>query len=1074
MPFIRTEVKRAPLNHLLSTTAAIALVALGAPRAVAGDLTVDSNQTTPVSTATGDGSGPGNIMITENGEIVVVGGVAVTVNTSHNLDNQGLIENNGLSDAVGVLVDTGAGITSDILNAGTIRILPANTDTESIGPNFGILVSGAGSLTGDITVESSSVISIDGTGSSVIRIDAPMFGNVQLDGTVNLFGVENTGILVRGPISGTVLHSGSMLGGNQNVVGIAIYGNVGDGVVNQGTIGIGGEATRDNNGDPVAPLIGKAGILVASDVTGGVLNDRLIVEDDPDTPDVDESTQSFNGSITAKGGGNAILITAVQEDGSGADVAIGAVSGSNNFGVVNRGFLQASTDFIDVDAVAVRIEGAEIDSTTYTTTLENGFFNSGEMSALSFDAEATGLVIGDHAIVPKIVNSGTISAQSDRSLSDEDGDGVFEATGQGGDAIGILIEESGSVDRIENSGLIRAIAVGGDVDAIGVLDLSGEVTEFINSGEISVQIPDNTLGQEIAVDLSRAAAGVTFLNSGDITGKVLLGSGADNVTFTGGTMAGDLDFNGGGGALLLQGGSVFSGQLLNASGVGVALTGSTLDITLGEPTINLSSLTADNGSTLKWRISGSDGRVTTVDVAGPVTIASGAKIETRFDSFAFDDQNFEIIVADDLTLEGGLDGIELIGGSILFRSVFAEVQGVRDRLELQLVRRSAEEIGLNANQSSLYEASLGALRSDLEFGAAVANVETLDELQGVFNQMLPDNVSGATREAAIISQNLGLGAIDRRLQSLRALRAANRKILDTEDPQRRSNQNLDLDFTRPAWSIWGQEFVHLHDRKGSVEHGGYDGFTVGFGMGADRPMLGLDAVGISFVQLFSEFKDDLRTSGERIFLSSSQVAGYLSLNAGGFFIDAVGGAAYNNYDDKRRVQIGELLRGINGSWTGYQINGSASTGYRMNLGPFGLTASTNIAYVDLHENGYTETGGGSGVDLVVEDRDTTSLRWNAGIAVDGIIVGDPITFIPRLKAGVTREFETDPTQMDVSFLSTGDAFTLFTPMLDKNHYNAGFGLGFSFGAALVSIDYDADWSTKTFSHIGAVNFRIRF
>ena len=99
---------------MASTISLIAFVAfivsLPWTAAVADDLIVslDTNQTTAVDTASGDGNGPGNIVIDGTGAVELTSGIPVTINSDHSLTNLGLIETETESDATVVLVDLNA------------------------------------------------------------------------------------------------------------------------------------------------------------------------------------------------------------------------------------------------------------------------------------------------------------------------------------------------------------------------------------------------------------------------------------------------------------------------------------------------------------------------------------------------------------------------------------------------------------------------------------------------------------------------------------------------------------------------------------------------------------------------------------------------------------------------------------------------------------------------------------------------------------------------------------------------------------------------------------------------------
>src|SRR4051812_18183702 len=122
-------------------------VALCAQTSNAGDLTITNNRTTTADTATGDGAGPGNIIIQTNGSVSLSGDAAVVLNSNNTVTNNGSISNGLEAGASGVFVLTttnGAAnnITGNVSNVGSINVLGppsngplANGDVFNVGIN---------------------------------------------------------------------------------------------------------------------------------------------------------------------------------------------------------------------------------------------------------------------------------------------------------------------------------------------------------------------------------------------------------------------------------------------------------------------------------------------------------------------------------------------------------------------------------------------------------------------------------------------------------------------------------------------------------------------------------------------------------------------------------------------------------------------------------------------------------------------------------------------------------------------------------------------------------------------------
>src|SRR5262245_16260761 len=93
------------------------MVALPVVPATAGDLTINVRSSTPVVTSNAN-SGPGNVFITTNGILEVTTPVpaAITIDSNHNVTNEGILSHSVISDAVAVKL-IGGGANAGITNS---------------------------------------------------------------------------------------------------------------------------------------------------------------------------------------------------------------------------------------------------------------------------------------------------------------------------------------------------------------------------------------------------------------------------------------------------------------------------------------------------------------------------------------------------------------------------------------------------------------------------------------------------------------------------------------------------------------------------------------------------------------------------------------------------------------------------------------------------------------------------------------------------------------------------------------------------------------------------------------------
>lgn len=171
------------MRILLAT--AVAIAPLMAASGAMAEVVISTARTTPITTSNATGSGPDSIRITNGGTITLTSGAAVTVDSSHNVNIEagGVVSMaNSASGSTGLLIN--GGNSSDITVAGAITVidqitsetdLDTDNDGDDDGPwangsnRYGIRLTGAAPLDGDITVQRGASIMVAGNDSAGFR-----------------------------------------------------------------------------------------------------------------------------------------------------------------------------------------------------------------------------------------------------------------------------------------------------------------------------------------------------------------------------------------------------------------------------------------------------------------------------------------------------------------------------------------------------------------------------------------------------------------------------------------------------------------------------------------------------------------------------------------------------------------------------------------------------------------------------------------------------------------------------------------------------------------------------------------
>ncbi len=1043
----------------------VAVSTMSAPVASdAADLTITKTQSEQVKTSNASG-GPGNILIESSGAVSVDSGTAVIIDSSHKVENKGRVESKGV-DGRGIVI-TG-NVTSGVTNSGTISLGTDSDDKTTDGGNIGILLDTGANMTGNILNDE--------------------------NGTITVAGVKSAGIVTRGTLNGNITNDGKIVASGQGSLGMLLSGNITGIVTNAGSISTGSGSTQsfDKNGDTITnpETAGGDGLAVAGSVTGGILNDgdKLTKQEENDLTSGDVETVrglkkdaiGTDATISVIGSENALHVGPDAGGASGGNITIGAIT-KESYGIINRGELSAESTKDLGTSETVRIGLGQASTSTGTTTVEGGFFNDGgDITAKSTSGKATTMAIGGGAILPEFNNVGTMSAET-----------------KTGNAVVLSIETGAELDKLVNSGLLQAQSTSVGGNAIAITDVSGLLKVIENTGTISAieTIGADVKGKAItsfgtAIDLSKSTEDVTVLNKGTIQGDVSLGEGDDTYTLDGGTQTGSVNFGAGENTFTINK-ATYTGNLTATNGVvDLNVVASTFSIA-GEEGAQVRDATFDKDSTLIVPIFGSDAVAGTLTASGTVSFADGTALVTDFKTLAAEDITFTLVDADTLSFESDVKGLEISDNSAFFNVDVKVDEDDPGKLLVTVHRATAEELGLNANQTAVFNVTKTLLETDSELGAAIANLKTNEEVQDAFNQLMPDN-SGATQQGIFKTQAAIFGAINKRMDGIYKMDQRYKERVERisgKDPKRAEKMGR-----RDKPTIWAEQLVLVAKQSPFDDQLGYGGYSYGIALGADYPLFGLDAVGISLAQTWSEYKE--KTSFDKpTAVSTTQFNVYAGWENKGFFVDVSGGYGFSSYDGERNIVIGSVTRTSLSEWSGHHFGANVRAGYGVTFGRFTLQAAAAFSWLKLHENGYVEHGlpdskgdpretSGAASNLVVGEQDVSFARGNIGLTA-GMKFEDGTGIIePNVRVGATHEFsykgptnsayfgylkrgDTLPTRLSDDFMTVG-------ALASKTTYYAGVGVDLSAHFGSLSFDYDAEFGGGQLNHIVSGTVRVSF
>lgn len=1068
------------INKIQLAGLAVALAGgVGVTGAAAGDRTINTAETTPVETSLADGVSPGDVTVTTNGSITVQSGQsAITIDSNNDVSitGTGAISSADDSNTTGIRIE--GGYTGNVNAGGTISALEAyvlddiDDDGDVDGPwatttnNHGIFLDNAGTHTGNIV--HSGTMTIEGNSSSGITLDSLLTGDLTNTGSISVQGDNSVGIAINQGVTGDVTLSGNVVVRGENSDGLVIDGAIGGDLIINGTWTTSGYHAvsrpadiSDLDADDL--LQGGSAIVIRSSVAGGIVIDGVGVEDDEDDDDdgITEAQNDSNDDLTATiisyGAAPAMLI---QADGS--NIVLGATS--TGYGLHIQGAITGSGVYDGIAGVGLRIEGIG----GSTVTIADGIAMDGAVQGLGTNADSYAMVFGADTNVSELLIRRTLSSVVTSDLVRT--------------AYGLVLESGANLPSLNNSGYMLAQVQGENGAAVTITDLSNTLSNITNSGSIIAQLvqtdsdltdgipPPAITGTATAIDLSASTIDVTLNQVADvaftdedavdddvngrpstlISGRILFGSGNDEINLNAGAILGDVEFGIGTDTFNINGGN-YAGYIDDSDGA-LVINVQNGSLTHTGGTTNFTSATFGVDAILGVLIADVPADSTFLHASGTVTFDPDATIIPIVPDGLPDSGGYIFLTADggfggtDVNVVGPVSGT---GSPWLYNLSISNVMGDPNSLQASYLRKTAAQLFMNSNQTAAYEPIIAALRLDDAAAAAIATLDTEDEFFDAYADLMPSYSSASTELAATAIQQA---------QSATTNRMAHTRLTGLDEV-----------------SVWVQEIGYAVNRTPSDTNAQeFDGTGFGLAAGIDGPLDNGAMFGLSASFLASEAEEPMRPDGE---ISSwfGQGNAYLGTALGPVDLDFVAGLGFGQMRSRRFVEIGTAYSAYTeADWWAYEGHGAIRASAPMALtNAIVVTPQAALTYVALSEQGYTENGGGDAIDLEADSSVSQRLWADVGVELSGrwtMRSGGIIA--PRLYAGYRANAIDEAAERTFRFVSGGSDFTLTDESLGDGGPVVGIGLDATNGYSTFSLGYEGEFGDQIERH--SLNAAIRF
>lgn len=830
--------------------------------------------------------------------------------------------------------------------------------------------------------------------------------------------------------------SAGILVTNSNGYASLSSGNVTGGTAGNGGDGAGGGSSGGGGGDSVGIMVTgqNAEIIVRSGATasGGVAGTKGS-GGSYDGGSYGVRVEGDNTSVTVESGAS---LTA---NGSGVSVASGLYLQAANVTVVNRGTI-TSTQNKNAEAGALGMGhlNSNANITNYGSIIGNGTSavdNWSGTASLTNAAEGTiegrtAIHVGENGSLT-LVNNGTIKAT--------------------GNSTAISTEHSTQENSITNNGTIL-----GDV-GFGVVSNSDHVL-YLNKGSTLTGDVFTAQSGNGNVVIGNSGAGVVTLN-GDIgeagtpirsltvANGATLKFGQASKIYAGGISSVDgMAFDFGSNRVEYHYyGSV--GYTETDSGTGYFKT--TIDANAGKHGYFV--IYAENGN------AGSDIVVPTIVPTVVGTVTAGSKYVVMQDIPGRTASNTMSVVNSGGyrwtisevagTGQTDTDGVTMVNGSnnIVITATNQNAAGAASGSNGAGVRALATYSGSDAGLQALSQA-VNNLTSDADIKKAGA-------------QLRPET-TGNTAQASMGAVTQALSTIQVRTDAVRVASG------ETGVSSGESLKGL---------GVWGQGFGSTASQGERNDVSGYDANTYGLAFGADFKVIEPLRVGLSFAYAQTGVDSTGDRSGSGQDINSYITSLYGTYSGKGWYVDGALTYGIHKYDAKRHVAIaGAAAQTLDADYSGQQYGAKAEVGVPLAVGPAVVTPLVSLAYNNLKQDSYSETGGSAA--LQVGSSTTDSIRSGLGAKASHKVasIGNwEIT--PNARAVWYHEFNKSSPDQTSTYVAGGSSFTSAGTDVATEHFNLGLGVDVaSLRNTTISAKYDADLADQYVSHSASLQLRTEF
>ncbi|MCW4590343.1 autotransporter domain-containing protein [Gluconacetobacter entanii] len=230
-------------------------------------------------------------------------------------------------------------------------------------------------------------------------------------------------------------------------------------------------------------------------------------------------------------------------------------------------------------------------------------------------------------------------------------------------------------------------------------------------------------------------------------------------------------------------------------------------------------------------------------------------------------------------------------------------------------------------------------------------------------------------------------------------------------------------------AMWGEAYGGWGHNSGDGNAAGMHHSVGGFILGADAPVFGTWRVGGLVSYGHSAFDVGGRDSSGHS--NNVSIGGYAGTHWGRLALRIGATYSWNMLGMNRQVAFSGYSARESSAYMGGTAQGFGDLGYRFDAGPVALEPFANVAYVNLHTDGFHEHGGSAA--LVGRAIDTGTTYSTFGLRMSSNLRAGAVTLVPNASFAYRHAFgELTPTTREYFAHGGGTTFDIAGVPLSEN------------------------------------------